>query len=166
MHACMLSYVLLFVTPWNVSCQAPLSMGFPRQKYWSGCHFLLQGIFPTQGLNPSLLRLPLYRQVLAEPLEKPKFEHTSIIWKACENADSWAPAQNFRFRRSGWDWRLCVSKFSGDAAGLGSTVCSAAFKKIEHMKGKCKRPSSLIHLAKHRILRIKPPSFKIILKPC
>ena len=31
--------------------QAPLSLGFPRQEYWSGCHFLFQGIFPTQGLN-------------------------------------------------------------------------------------------------------------------
>ena len=29
-------------------------MGFPRQEYWSGCHFLLQGIFPTQGSNPCL----------------------------------------------------------------------------------------------------------------
>ena len=27
--------------------------GFCRQEYWSGCHALLQGIFPTQGLNPS-----------------------------------------------------------------------------------------------------------------
>ena len=25
-----------FVTPWTVVCQAPLSMGFPRQEYWSG----------------------------------------------------------------------------------------------------------------------------------
>ena len=31
-------------------------MGFSRQEYWS-CHFLLQGIFPTQGSNPCLLRL-------------------------------------------------------------------------------------------------------------
>ena len=30
-------------------------MGFPRQEYWMGCHFLVQGIFPTQGLNPYLL---------------------------------------------------------------------------------------------------------------
>ena len=30
-------------------------MGFSRQEYWSGCHFLLQGIFPTQGSNPHLL---------------------------------------------------------------------------------------------------------------
>ena len=30
-------------------------MGFSRQEYWSGCHFLFQGIFLTQGLNPHLL---------------------------------------------------------------------------------------------------------------
>ena len=41
--------------------QAPLSMGFSRQEYWSGCHFLLQGIFPTQGSNPGL---PHCRQIL------------------------------------------------------------------------------------------------------
>ena len=29
-------------------------MGFPRQEYWSGSHFLLQGVFPTQDSNPSL----------------------------------------------------------------------------------------------------------------
>ena len=50
-----LSHVRLFVTLWSVACQAPLSMGFPRQEYLSGCHFLLQGIFPTQELNPHLL---------------------------------------------------------------------------------------------------------------
>ena len=37
--------------------QTPLSMGFPRQECWSGCHFLLQGVFPTQELNSCLLRL-------------------------------------------------------------------------------------------------------------
>ena len=53
MLACVLSrfsHVRPFAT-----FQAPLSMGFSRQEYWSGCHALLQGIFPTQGLNPSLL---------------------------------------------------------------------------------------------------------------
>ena len=41
------------VTLWTVAHQAPLSMGFSRQDYWSGCAiFLLHGIFPTQGLNP------------------------------------------------------------------------------------------------------------------
>ena len=44
-----------FVTPWTVACQAPLSMEFSRQEYWSGLPSLLHGIFPTQGLNLSLL---------------------------------------------------------------------------------------------------------------
>ena len=46
-----------FATPWTVTNQAPLSMEFSRQEYWRGCHFLLQGIFLTQGSNPLLLRL-------------------------------------------------------------------------------------------------------------
>ena len=41
------SCVQLFVTLWTVAHQAPLSMGFSSQDYWSGCHALLQGIFPT-----------------------------------------------------------------------------------------------------------------------
>ena len=42
--------------------QAPLPMEFSRQEYWSGYHFLFQGIFLTQGLNPHLLGL-LHLQV-------------------------------------------------------------------------------------------------------
>ena len=34
-----LSHVQLFVTPWTVACQAPLSMEFSRQEYWSGLPF-------------------------------------------------------------------------------------------------------------------------------
>ena len=41
--------------------QAPLSLGFSRQEYWSGLPALLQGIFQTQGSN---LGLPHCRQVL------------------------------------------------------------------------------------------------------
>ena len=58
MCTCMLSLfsrVQLFVTPWTVARQTPLSMGFSQQEYWSGSHALLQGIFPTQGLNLHLL---------------------------------------------------------------------------------------------------------------
>ena len=36
MHAQWLSCLRLFVTAWSVACQAPLSMGFSRQEYWSG----------------------------------------------------------------------------------------------------------------------------------
>ena len=35
-HACVLSRAQLFTTPRTVACQAPLSMGYSRQEYWSG----------------------------------------------------------------------------------------------------------------------------------
>ena len=54
--ACVFSHVWLFATSWAVARQAPLSMGCPRQEYWSGLPFpSLKEIFPTQGLNPPLL---------------------------------------------------------------------------------------------------------------
>ena len=62
--ACTFGHIQLFATPWTVACQAPLSMGFSRQEYWSECHFLLQGIFLTQGLNSCLLHLLHWRPIL------------------------------------------------------------------------------------------------------
>ena len=56
--------VRLFATPWTVACHIPLSMGFPRQEFWSGCRFLLQEIFPTKGSNPHLLYLCVGRQIV------------------------------------------------------------------------------------------------------
>ena len=46
---------LNFATPWTVARQAPLSMVFSMQECWSGLPFSSLGIFPTQGLNTSLL---------------------------------------------------------------------------------------------------------------
>ena len=67
----MLSCVWLFATPRTVPCQAPLSIGFPRQEHWSGLpcpppeHTL-----PVQGSNPSLLH-PLHWQAGSLPLVPP-----------------------------------------------------------------------------------------------
>ena len=47
-----LSHVQLFVTPWTVACQAPLSMGFSRQEYWSGLPFPSPGDLPNSGIEP------------------------------------------------------------------------------------------------------------------
>ena len=44
-----LSRVQLFATPWTVARQVPLSMGFPRQEYWSGIAFTSPGDLPEQG---------------------------------------------------------------------------------------------------------------------
>ena len=49
------SSVWLFVTLWIVPCQAPLSMGFSRQEYWSGLPCLPPGNLPDPGIEPSSL---------------------------------------------------------------------------------------------------------------
>ena len=57
LHVCvqLLSYVQLFTAPWTVAHQAPLSMAFFRQEYWSGLPFPSPRDLPnprlTQGLN-------------------------------------------------------------------------------------------------------------------
>ena len=47
-----LSRVQLFVTPWTVACQAPLSMGFSQPEYWSGLPCPSPGTLSTPGTEP------------------------------------------------------------------------------------------------------------------
>ena len=51
------SCVQLFVTPWTVAHQAPLSMGFSGQEYWSGYPFSSPGGFPDAGIESGSLAL-------------------------------------------------------------------------------------------------------------
>ena len=52
MHAQLLSCVRLSVTLWTVACQAPLSVGFSRQEYWSGSPCPPPGDLPHPGIEP------------------------------------------------------------------------------------------------------------------
>ena len=55
-HTCMLSHfnsVRLFVILWNITCQAPLSVGFSREEYWSGLPFPSPGDPPHPGIEPT-----------------------------------------------------------------------------------------------------------------
>ena len=51
-HAQPLSRVQFFATSWTATCQAPLSMGFPRQEYWSGLPFSPPGDLPDPRIEP------------------------------------------------------------------------------------------------------------------
>ena len=73
------------MTLWTVAHQVPLSMEFPRQECWrgEGCHFLLKGILPTQGLILSLLSL-LHWQSDSFPVSLPvgsSILHKAVIFK-------------------------------------------------------------------------------------
>ena len=50
-----LSRVQLSTTPWTAAHQAPPSMGFPRQEYWSGLPFPSPGDFPNPGTGREIL---------------------------------------------------------------------------------------------------------------
>ena len=52
-----LSHVRFFVTPWTLAHQAPLSMKFPRQEYWSGLPFPSPWHLPYPGIEPMFLAL-------------------------------------------------------------------------------------------------------------
>ena len=59
------SCVQLFVTLWTIACQAPLSMGFSRQGYWSGLPCHPPGDLPNPGIkHASLMSTCISRQVL------------------------------------------------------------------------------------------------------
>ena len=62
-----LSHVWLFATPWTVAYQAPQSMEFFRQEYWSGLPFPSPGDLPDPGIEP---RSPAW-QADALPSEPP-----------------------------------------------------------------------------------------------
>ena len=72
-HAKSLSHVQLFATLWTVAFQAPLSMGFSRQKHWSGLPCPPPGDLPNSGVKPASLISPV--------LAGGSFT-TSVTWKA------------------------------------------------------------------------------------
>ena len=71
------SRVWLFVTLWTVDCQAPLSMGFSRQEYWSALPCPLQGIFTGEAILPRDWALSF-----ASPALAGRFFTTGAMWEA------------------------------------------------------------------------------------
>ena len=75
LHACKLccfSRVQLFATPWTVAFQAPLSMGFTRQEYWSGLPFPLPEDLPDPRIKPASLLSPALAGTGSLPLVPPE----------------------------------------------------------------------------------------------
>ena len=66
-----------FATPWTVACQAPQSMRFHKQEYWSGLPFPSPGDLPDPGIKPASPAL-VGGFFTTEPPGKPSVEVT--VW--------------------------------------------------------------------------------------
>ena len=73
---------LTLVNPWAVASQAPLSIGFSRQKHWSGLPFPSPGDLPDPGIKPRSPALQAY-SLLTEPPGKPMVITNEKIYKKC-----------------------------------------------------------------------------------
>ena len=101
----LLSCVQLFGTPWTVAHQAPLLMEFPGKNTRGGCHFPLQGIFPTWGSKLHLLALagrfftttPLGKPLVSWHVEKeaPRYEEVFLFLFSCPLLFSPSPFSSF-----------------------------------------------------------------------
>ena len=74
---------LTHATPWTISCQTPLFMGFPGQEYWSGFPFPSPGDLPDPGIKPTFVTCTTLLSYIGrdtlptEPLGKP---HCFLNW--------------------------------------------------------------------------------------
>ena len=95
-----LSRARLFATPWTVAYQAPPSMGFSRQEYWSGLPFPSPGYLPNPGIEP---RSPTFQvdALTSEPPGKPK----NNVWdlsKSLSFSSYLSPSHIFGRKKSVW----------------------------------------------------------------
>ena len=79
---CLFKRVQLCATLWTVAHQAPLSMGLPRQEYFSGFPCLPPGDLPKPGIKPASLQSPASSSRFFSFLEKEMATHSSILaWR-------------------------------------------------------------------------------------
>ena len=112
-----LSCVRLCVTPWTAAHQAPLSMGFSRQEYWSGLPCPPPGDLPNPRLNPCFLcllhwqdSLPLYHLESQQVSLKCEVFHTSLD-------SALGPSHQFQMSRKIMNIIPLLGKSSGGGHG-------------------------------------------------
>ena len=105
------SHVRLFATPWTGARQAPLSMGYPRQEYWSGVPCCPPGDPPNPGIKPASSVAPTLQA------------DSSLLLSHCGSPTQYLPLPSFIYRRRQWHPTPVLSL--GESHGRRSLVgCS------------------------------------------
>ena len=96
------SCVRLFATPWTVTGQALLSVGFSRQEYWSGLPCPPPGVFLTQGSNPHWRTF--HWQAGSSPLESPGKPRNVTVDECLIWYSAWCLMGTFHLGRHRMRW--------------------------------------------------------------
>ena len=84
--SCLVTKSCSFATRQAVACQAPLSVGFPRQEYWSRLPFPSPGDLPNPGIKPKSPAPLLHWQAVSLPRShegSPQNEMYKVLKKLC-----------------------------------------------------------------------------------
>ena len=137
MHVCEVSYfshVRLFVTPWTVACQSPLSMGFSRQEYWSGlsCPPPGESSWPKDQTHVSCVSCIAGRF----------FTHWAT-WEACFTTNLWQKSSHFKTSGSFFSEKEQLSRYLSwspfliqDVGPMRSGLSLQRMESLPYIKGK------------------------------
>ena len=81
-RAQLLSHIQLFVTPWTIAHQAPLSTEFARQEDWTRLPFSFLGDLPDPGIEPTYTAFPMLADgffTTESPEKSPRTSHLCIF---------------------------------------------------------------------------------------
>ena len=145
---CVLSCVQLFVTPWTVAHQAPLSVEFSRQKYWSGLPFPSPPRFHMYALIYIFLFLTYFtiQQILGPSLQMTQF--CFFLWLS---SSPYVPLLLYPLIYQ-WTWLL-------PGPGYCEWCCN------EHLHGNTKDPDCCFCSGVQTTARSAVPSLTIVSSP-
>ena len=107
--------------PWTVACQAPLSVGFSRQRYCSGWPFPPPGDLPNSGIKPGSPALA-GRFFMSEPPRKPQWPGGQTLLGLGPQKGTGAEAEALPFLDGETLHRACAHSFLSEEAFLGSGI--------------------------------------------
>ena len=141
-----LSRVRILATPWTVAYQAPPSMGFSRQEYWSGLPFRSPGDLPNPGIEP---RSPALQAdtLTSEPPGK---------WNANQNYNE----KRFYTREDDYDQMMENNKQEWACGNNPSKMTVASRKWYSHLGKQWKMVQPLGETVFHFYTKFKPRIIK------
>ena len=139
-HAQLLSRVWFFVIPRIVAPQAPLSMDFSRQGYWSGLPFPFPGGLPDPGIKP---RFPALEadSLLSEPPETPVSIFFNCIDEDFRLIDPWKNHLSIFYYNAIWEYQWNI---------VGLSPNGSNYKHSESIPFAMSKPSELYRTLKEK----------------